>query len=67
MSQALPILGESDADRSVLARRTVGILGYGNQGRAHAANLRDGGVKVVVGARPGGEAERSAQIGRAHV
>lgn len=61
MSQALPILGESDADRSVLARRTVGILGYGNQGRAHAANLRDGGVKVVVGARPGGEAERSAR------
>ena len=31
----------------------VGVLGYGNQGRAHALNLRDSGVGVVVGARPG--------------
>lgn len=33
--------------------KTVAILGYGNQGRAQALNLRDSGVKVVVGARPG--------------
>ena len=38
---------------SPIRSRTVAILGYGNQGRAHALNLRDSGVKVVVGARPG--------------
>ena len=38
---------------SPIRSRTVAILGYGNQGRAHALNLRDSGVNVVVGARPG--------------
>lgn len=36
-----------------LLKKTVAILGYGNQGRAHALNLRDSGVAVNVGARPG--------------
>lgn len=36
-----------------IRRHTVAVLGYGNQGRAHAQNLRDSGVKVVVGAREG--------------
>lgn len=40
---------DSDADLSMLAGRTVGILGYGNQGRSQALNLRDSGVAVVVG------------------
>lgn len=34
----------------------VAIVGYGNQGHAHALNLRDSGARVIVGARPGGEA-----------
>jgi ketol-acid reductoisomerase len=33
--------------------RTVAILGYGNQGRAHALNLRDSGINLRIGARPG--------------
>lgn len=40
---------DGDADLGVLDGRTVGILGYGNQGRAQARNLRDSGVEVVVG------------------
>jgi ketol-acid reductoisomerase len=36
-----------------IANKTVAILGYGNQGRAHALNLRDSGVKVIIGSRPG--------------
>lgn len=40
---------------------TVAILGYGNQGRAQALNLRDHGVKVVVGGRPNGKGISAAQ------
>lgn len=40
---------DADADLARLANRTVAIIGYGSQGRAHALNLRDSGVRVVVG------------------
>jgi len=43
---------DADADASVLDGRTVGIIGYGNQGRAQALNLRDSGVQVIVGGVP---------------
>lgn len=36
-----------------IANKVVAILGYGNQGRAHALNLRDSGVKVMIGSRQG--------------
>ncbi|ACS80452.1 ketol-acid reductoisomerase [Maridesulfovibrio salexigens] len=45
---------ENDADLNLLKDKTVAIIGYGSQGHAHAQNLRDSGVKVVVGQRPGG-------------
>jgi ketol-acid reductoisomerase len=60
---AMRIYGEQDADLSVLAGRTVAILGYGSQGHAHAQNLRDSGVQVVVGVRPGPSARRAAEDG----
>jgi ketol-acid reductoisomerase len=50
---ALTIYREADADRSALHGRRVTIIGYGNQGRAHALNLRDSGIDVLVGQRPG--------------
>jgi len=37
-----------------LKRGTVAVLGYGNQGHAHALNLRDSGTRVIIGARAGG-------------
>src|SRR5918992_988358 len=43
---------DDDADPSLLDGKTVAILGYGSQGHAHAQNLRDSGVSVVVGLRP---------------
>ena len=43
---------DDDADLSLLEGKTVAILGYGSQGHAHALNLHDSGVKVVVGLRP---------------
>ncbi len=45
-----------------LAERTIAVLGFGNQGEAHALNLRDSGSEVVVGARPGGDAEARSRL-----
>jgi ketol-acid reductoisomerase len=50
---AAKIYYESDADLKNLKDKTICILGYGSQGRAHARNLHDSGLKVVVGLRPG--------------
>ncbi|MEO2045724.1 MAG: ketol-acid reductoisomerase [Pirellulales bacterium] len=44
---------DKDADLKVLEGKTVAILGYGSQGHAHAQNLRDSGIKVLVGQRSG--------------
>ncbi|MCL2769709.1 MAG: ketol-acid reductoisomerase [Solirubrobacterales bacterium] len=45
------MLYDADADLHLLDGRTVAIIGYGSQGHAHALNLRDSGVAVVVGLR----------------
>jgi ketol-acid reductoisomerase len=50
----MKIFYDQDADLSLLKNKTVAIIGYGSQGHAHAQNLRDSGVNVVVGQRPGG-------------
>ncbi|MCB9255254.1 MAG: ketol-acid reductoisomerase [Bdellovibrionaceae bacterium] len=46
-----------------LKSKRVGILGYGNQGRAHALNLRDSGIDVVVGARAGSGSQHATADG----
>ena len=45
---------DKDADLSLIKGKQVAIIGYGSQGHAHAQNLNDSGVKVVVGLRKGG-------------
>ena len=49
---AAQIWYENDGDLSVLEGKKGAIIGYGSQGHAHALNLRDSGVDVVVGLRP---------------
>ncbi len=52
---------DTDADRSLLAGRTIAVIGYGSQGHAHALNLTETGARVVVGLRPGGASWDRAQ------
>lgn len=52
---------DQDADLNLLKNQTVAVIGYGSQGHAHAQNLRDSGVNVVVGQRPGGANYRLAE------
>jgi len=52
---------DDDADLNLLAGKTVAILGYGSQGHAHARNLKDSGVDVVVGLRPGSKSVEHAE------
>jgi ketol-acid reductoisomerase len=55
------IFYDDDADLSLLEGKTVAILGYGSQGHAHALNLKDSGVEVVVGLRPGSASRAEAE------
>jgi ketol-acid reductoisomerase len=52
---------DDDADLSLLDGKTVAIIGYGSQGHAHALNLKDSGVNVVVGLRPDSASVAKAQ------
>ena len=52
---------ETDADMSVLQGKTIGIIGYGSQGHAHALNLKDSGFDVVVGLYDGSKSWSKAE------
>jgi ketol-acid reductoisomerase len=54
------MLYDDDADLSLLEGKTVAIIGFGSQGHAHALNLKDSGVEVVVGLRPDSASEEKA-------
>ena len=58
---ARPVIYDRDADLSRLEGKTVAVLGYGSQGHAHALNLKDSGVDVVVGLREGSSSADKAE------
>src|SRR5713226_3508918 len=52
---------QGDAQRTSIENKTVAIIGYGSQGHAHALNLRDSGLDVVVGLYPGSQSAEKAR------
>ncbi len=52
---------ESDVNRAAVQDKTIAVIGYGSQGRHQALNLRDSGLTVVIGQRPGGAGYESAK------
>jgi len=58
---SLNIYYDKDCDLSIIKGKNVAIIGYGSQGHAHANNLKDSGVNVVVGLRPGSASVAKAE------
>ncbi|HTL88022.1 MAG TPA: ketol-acid reductoisomerase [Leptolyngbya sp.] len=57
---------DADANLDLLTGKTIAIIGYGSQGHAHALNLKDSGMKVIVGLYPGSKsAEKAKEAGLA--
>jgi ketol-acid reductoisomerase len=52
---------DNDADLSIIQGKKVAVIGYGSQGHAHALNLRDSGVEVVVGLKEGSKSRAKAE------
>ncbi len=59
--ESVRVYYDADTDRRRLDGRTFAIVGYGSQGHAHALNLRDSGVKVIVGLRAGSKSAEGAK------
>ena len=58
---AVSIYYDKDCDLSLIRSKTVAMIGFGSQGHAHAENLRDSGVKVIVGLAKGGRSWAKAE------
>ncbi len=55
------IYSDKDADLKVLKNKTVAVIGFGSQGHAHALNLKESGVKVIIGLYPGSKSIEAAK------
>ena len=58
---AINVYYDKDCDLSIIQGKKVSIIGYGSQGHAHANNLKDSGVDVTVGLRPGSTSAKKAE------
>ena len=58
---AARIYTDKDADLRWLKGKTCAVIGFGAQGRAHALNLRDSGVEVIIGLYPGSKSRTCAR------
>jgi len=57
------IYHDQDADLAHIQAQTIGVIGYGNQGRAQALNLKDSGLKVIIGVRSDETQEQAIEDG----
>jgi ketol-acid reductoisomerase len=55
------VITDKDADLSIIQNKKVAIVGYGSQGHAHAQNLRDSGVEVVIALKEGSKSQPKAE------
>jgi ketol-acid reductoisomerase len=53
---------EGDANLELIRSKTIGVIGFGSQGHAHALNLRDSGMNVMIGLYPGSKSWQQAQM-----
>jgi len=60
---AVKMYYEQDANMSALQGKTIAVIGYGSQGHAQSQNLRDSGLKVIIGLRPGKSFEKAKNDG----
>ncbi len=58
---AVSVYYDKDCDLSIIKNKTVAVIGFGSQGHAHAENLRDSGVNVVIGLKKGGSSWAKAE------
>jgi ketol-acid reductoisomerase len=58
---AVKIYTDKDADLSLFKGKTIAVLGFGSQGHAHALNLKESGVKVIIGLYPGSKSRETAE------
>src|ERR1700674_4190448 len=60
-SMPAKIYSDKDADLKALKNKTVAVIGFGSQGHAHALNLKESGVKVIIGLYPGSKSIDAAK------
>ena len=58
---AINVYYDKDCDLNLIRSKRVAMIGFGSQGHAHAENLRDSGVQVIVGLREGGGSWKKAE------
>ncbi len=63
MNRLIEMYYDDSANLGVLQGKTVAVLGYGSQGHAQAQNLRDSGVKTIIGLRPGASWQQAEEDG----
>jgi len=58
---AVKIYSDKDADLGIFKGKTIAVLGFGSQGHAHALNLKESGVRVIIGLYPGSKSRAVAE------
>jgi len=58
----IKIYKDKDVEEGILESKSIGIIGYGNQGKAQALNLKDSGLEVMIGLRANSPREKEAKL-----